>query len=47
MKRFLEILTGILIGTIIGVFYTTQLVPYLPILVILAIVLFIKEVQVK
>lgn len=47
MKRFLEILTGILIGALVGILYRDALAPYLPLLVILAIVLFIRHVEVK
>ena len=47
MKRFMEILTGIVIGSVIGVFYQAQLAPYLPLILILGIVLFIRHVELK
>lgn len=40
MKRSREIITGILIGSFIGVFYASQLTPYLPLLLIVGAVLF-------
>jgi hypothetical protein len=42
MKHKDEILTGVVIGGVIGVLYNTQLAPYLPLLVIVGVVLFAR-----
>jgi len=47
MKHKDEILTGMVIGGIVGVLYTTQLAPYLPVLVIVGVVLFARLLPTK
>ena len=47
MKRTREIITGILIGSFIGVFYAPQLAAYLPLILIAGVVLFLKVVLEK
>lgn len=42
MKHKDEILTGMVVGSIIGVVYTSQLASYLPLLVIVGVVLFAR-----
>jgi hypothetical protein len=47
MKRTPEIITGVLIGSFIGAFYAPQLTPYLPLILIVGAVLFLRLVLEK
>lgn len=45
--RHLEVLTGLALGAIIGVYFTSQLSPYLWLLVIVGVVMGIRLIHLK
>ena len=47
MKRTSEIITGLLIGGFIGAFYAAAITPYLPLVLIVGAVLFLRVVLEK
>lgn len=40
--KHLDMITGVFVGSVIGVFYATQLSPYLPLLVIAGVILVLR-----
>ena len=45
MKFDWNLLTGIFLGALVGVIYTAQLTPYVPFIIIGAVVLLLKHLQ--
>lgn len=45
--KHLDLITGVIVGSVIGVFYATQLSAYLPLLVIAGVILVLRLIPMK